>query len=386
MHMDDIEIITDDTALGNFCARLKGSDFLAIDTEFIRERTYFPRLCLIQIATEDHIACIDPLTIRDLAPLAEFFFDDGIVKVFHAGDQDMEIFYHLFGKTPAPVFDTQIAATVLGHGESIGYAALVQKELNIELDKSHSRTDWCRRPLSEAQLRYASDDVRYLVMLYRDQQQRLAESGRSDWLQADFDALADAGRYRPDPESAWRRVKGHGKLKPKQLAVLQNLTEWREQQAITEDKPRRRILGDEILLDLARFQPRDLDKLGEIRGLHGGQRKDYGKALLAVIAAGLARDRDSWPQIHKKSPLSAADDALADSLAAITRLCAQEAGIAAGSLASRRELEDLVRGERDLQVLTGWRRRYLGERLLGFLEGRYAIRVENGTLTINGEN
>lgn len=384
--MDDIEIITDDASLAEFCTRLKGSEFLAIDTEFIRERTYFPQLCLIQIATENHIGCIDPLGTRDLSPLEELFFDEGTTKVFHAGGQDMEIFYHLFGKTPTPVFDTQIAATVLGHGESIGYASLVKKELDIDLDKSHTRTDWCRRPLSEAQLRYAADDVRYLVLLYLDQQQRLAESGRGDWLQADFDNLADAGQYRPDPASAWHRVKGHGKLKPKQLAVLESLAAWREQQAVNEDRPRRRILGDEILLDLARFQPRDLDKLGEVRGLHGGQRKDYGKALLNVIAAGLAKDRENWPHILKKSPLSPAEDALTDSLAAITRLCAQESGIAAGILASRRELEDLVRGERDLPVLTGWRRRYLGERLLGFLEGRYAIRVENGKLAVSEGN
>lgn len=214
--------------LEQLCEAIRQSEWLALDTEFMREKTYYPKLCLLQVCNGKTAACVDPLSLNRLDPLIEIIMDPSIVKVFHAGRQDLEIFNFLWQKLPAPLFDTQLAATLLGLGEQLGYASLVQKLLGIELDKGHTRTDWSRRPLQPGQLRYALDDVIYLGEIYNDLDNRLRKLGRENWLQEEFTLLADPDTYRIDPDSAWQKIKGRQRLKGVQLAVLQRLTAWRK--------------------------------------------------------------------------------------------------------------------------------------------------------------
>jgi ribonuclease D len=284
--------IADTASLVQFCEQLHGHPWLALDTEFIRERTYYPRLCLIQIATPDAIACIDPLAELDLQPLLNVLYEPKITKVLHAAQQDLEIFFHLRNSVPSPVFDTQIAATILGQGDQVGYAALAQNLLGVSLDKSQVRTDWSRRPLSPEQLSYAADDVRYLREIYRLQQDQLHARQRLDWLAEDFAKLVDPAQYRPAPQQIWQRVKGHGKLKPAQLVVLQALASWREQEAMQADKPRRWLCDDNLLFDLARLQPKDQAGLDKLRGLSDKLRQRYGTLLLEKIAEARQCPRD----------------------------------------------------------------------------------------------
>lgn len=377
--MSEPRYIDDPDALAGFCAALRASDWLALDTEFIREKTYYPKLCLIQIADDNTIGCVDPLALDDLTPLFELLYDPGVVKVLHAAQQDLEIFHYLHGSPPAPVFDTQIAATLLGQGEQVGYAALVQRVLGVELDKSQVRTDWSRRPLSAEQLAYAADDVRYLRELYRRQYTALQQRGRLAWLDEDFAALSDPQRYRIDPETVWSRIKGAGRLRPGQLVVLRALVAWREREAMTRDRPRRWIVDDNLLLDLARLQPDSADKLEQLRGFEGERRRRYGETLLAVIAEAREMPRERWPQPTRPEPLSPEQDALVDALLAIVKLAAGEHEVSPGSLAGRRDLERLVQGE-DVALLHGWRKALVGRAIQAFLAGAGVLTVGGGQL------
>ena len=232
-------------ALDSFCGMLRAADWIVLDTEFLREKTYYPKLCLLQVATPDSVACIDPLALDELTPLLEILFDEGITKVMHSGRQDMEIFYHLAGKLPSPVFDTQIAALMLGYPEQVGYASLVKGELGIELDKLHTRADWTQRPLSDDQIQYAADDVIYLVEIYQRLSEKLATLGRRDWLLEDFQRLTDADLYDNPPADAWQKVKGGNRLRGDSLSIMQALAGWREQVAQQKNRPKGWILRDD---------------------------------------------------------------------------------------------------------------------------------------------
>jgi ribonuclease D len=371
-----------DTAEGleALCAELHGAPWLALDTEFIREKSYYPRLCLIQIAVPGTIACVDPLALPDLQPLLACLAERETLKVLHAATQDMEIFYHLTGSVPGPVFDTQIAAAALGHGDQTGYGKLVQAVLGLELEKGHARTDWSQRPLDREQLRYAEDDVRYLLELYPRLRERLDTEGRADWIREDLLALEDPARYAPDPAGAYRRLRGVNTLKPRQLNVARALAAWREERAMRADRPRRWILQDEVLIDLARHTPRDERALGKIRGLDENQRRRSGAELLQCIEEALAEPAASWPTAAARVQLDHRQDALADALMAVLRASAEQARVSAGTLASRKDIERLVAGERDLNLLRGWRGQLVGTRLLDFLEGRLSLRVTDGRL------
>lgn len=368
-------------ALAELCDRLRRCDWVALDTEFIRERTYYPQLCLLQLATDDLVACVDPLAGLDLAPLFDRLYEPALTKVLHAAQQDLEILSRLRGMPPAPLFDTQIAATVLGHGEQIGYAALVEAVLGVGLDKSQVRTDWSRRPLSAEQLRYAADDVIYLGVIYRHQRAELEARGRLTWLAEDFAALADAARYRIDPEQSWRRIKGANKLRGRRLNVLRALAAWRERTAMATDRPRRWLLGDDVLLDLARLLPADAEALSRLRGLSDERRRRYGDTLLELIATASAEPPERWPALPAGKPLALPQEALVDALLAIVRLAAQEHEVSPGSLASRRDLEQLVQGQ-DAAVLHGWRRVLAGQRISEFLAGQRMLAVSAGELVL----
>lgn len=368
--------IDDREQLEQLCRQLADSTVLALDTEFMRETTYFPRLCLLQVSNGEIDACIDPLALDDLGPFLELVYRDDILKIFHAGGQDLEILYHLTGGLPAPLFDTQLAAPLLGLPLQSGYAALLNALLGISLDKSHTRTDWSRRPLSPAQLSYACDDVRYLVPLYHEICARLGQSGRLAWLDDDFAELADPARLQTPDDAMWMKIKGAQRLRDGQLAVLQALAAWRERQARDRDRPRNRILRDDILLDLARLRPRSLAALEQIRGLGPQQIRQHGDTLLDLIAAAASAPVPERPQ--RGPQLSVAEEALSDCLMAVLRLCGERHDINPAVLANRRELERLVGGERDLPLLQGWRRHLAGNALLDYLDGNTRLQVMDG--------
>lgn len=368
--------------LVSLCQELANSDFVAVDTEFVREQTYYPQIALIQIGNHETLACIDPLAIEDMSPLKELLANPAITKVFHAADQDMEIFYHLFGELPTPLFDTQVAATVLGLGEQIGYANLVKEILEVELDKSHSRTNWLQRPLDPKQISYAEDDVRYLAQMYPLILTVLDEQQRRDWLDSDFALLGNPARYQPNPAEAWRKIKGVNRLKGLQLAILQKAAAWREAFAINRDKPKRWIAGDAILLDLAKLKPKTIPALEKIRGIPASLVQHNGETLINCVKEAEAMPREQWPSLKRPKRLSAAEDAVVDALMAILKLQAAEYKITPSTLASRKELEKLVAGERELAILSGWRRLHGGQQLLAFLDGEIKLSLDQAKLTL----
>ncbi len=364
------------------CEQLRHHDWLTLDTEFLREKTYRPRLCLLQVANPEVIACIDPLALDDLSPLLEVLYDTGITKVLHAAHQDLEIFFEMRGNLPTPVFDTQIAATLLGHGDQIGYGNLVKAELGIELDKAHARTDWCHRPLDDAQLHYAADDVRHLREIYLRQRQQLAELGRAQWLQADFDSLVDPARYSNPPATAWLRVKGTNRLRGVQLAVLQSLAAWREQQAQQSNRPRRWIIKDEVLLDLAKQMPTDEARLRRIRGLEDGSVQRHGAGLLKLIGEAKQLPKEEWPTLKEGQRLVPQQEPLVDLLMALLRERCRQQSITPSAVAGRRELEQLVLGVSDIPLLHGWRAAIAGQALQSLLHGELTLRIEEGQLVV----
>lgn len=369
--------------LASLCERLRGHPWLAIDTEFIREKSYYPQLCLIQVATTEVVACIDPLALPDLDPFLDLVFDPGVTKILHAARQDLEILLHLRGELPRPIFDTQIAATVLGYGDQIGYGNLVKEGLDIDLEKGYARTDWFQRPLDPDQILYAADDVRHLGALYETLLEQLTARGRLEWLAEDFAALTDPRCYVTPPEEAWLRIKGVGKLKGVQLAVARALAAWREREAIAQDKPRRWLLKDELLLDLARLMPENRSRLERLRGLEKGSLDRYGAHWVSLIAAARKEPRDQWPLLEQGERLTPRQEAVLDLMGAVLQQTAAEHGISPSAIAGRRHLEQLLLGNGDTPLTRGWRGALVGETLLSLLEGRLHISVSNGGVTIN---
>ena len=375
--------------LNVLCKQFATAEWLTLDTEFIRETTYYPRLCLIQVADDETAACIDPLAINDLGPLHELLMDTRITKVLHAASQDMEIFYHLWGELPKPVFDTQPAAALAGLGDQIGYANLVQSLTGIELAKGHSRTDWSKRPLDTAQIRYALDDVIHLRGVYRELRDRLRDAGRLEWLTAGaFDTLVSSETYRIEPLDIWQRVKGWRKLKGVQLAILQQLAAWREEVARKQNRPRGRILKDDLLVEICRRKPRDIDQLGKLRGIDPGFQRRHGKHIVDRVGKALALPESEWPR-HPRTHIQPTlqQQSLADLMQCLVRLRGQQHQIAPASLTARKELEAIASGARDLPVLKGWKREIIGDALLRLAEGRLQLRVgKQGQVSIQEDH
>jgi ribonuclease D len=380
-HVSDFLYIDTAPALGALVSRLRGSEWLALDTEFMREKTYYPQLCLIQIAAPDGtMACVDPLALDSLDPLAGLLFDPAVTKVFHAGRQDLELFYHIYGRVPGPVFDTQLAASLAGFKDQPGYATVVRELLDVHLEKAHTRADWSRRPLPSEVLAYAVDDVRYLGSVYRTLRERLAEHGRLHWLDDEHNLLADPDTYRPNPDTAWLRVKGTQKLKPRQRGALALLAGWREEQAMRRDRPRKWILGDDILLDLARRLPVNRADLEATRGLNPDLARREGDRVLALIEQ--ARQGPGIREQKKGARLTSAQEAMADAVMALIRLVGEGQAISPANLVTRKDLDRLVQGKRDIPLLRGWRRQAAGNEVLALLEGRTALGIEGGKLVI----
>lgn len=288
-------------------------DWIAIDTEFIREKTYFSDLSLIQVATETQLACIDPLAIDDISALKDLLLNPKITKVLHAAHQDQEIFYNIFGEVPAPIFDTQPAAAVLGIGEQVGYAKLIESILGVSLAKTQSRTDWTRRPLSTQQLDYAIDDVRYLREAYPIVVAKLEQQKRLDWLSDDFEYYTQAKTFDPKPQLMWRKVKGYQRLKPRSLTLVRDLAAWRENQAVKNNRPRRWIMADNIIMDLAIQQPKSVDDIKAMRGA-SKQHQRYASTWLAIIQSVNALKEDELLTLPKFTKVSKSQAIVVDLL------------------------------------------------------------------------
>ncbi|MCX7112310.1 MAG: ribonuclease D [Proteobacteria bacterium] len=373
--------------LGDLCAKLAGTPWIVMDTEFLREKTYFPKFCLLQIAAPDVVACVDPIALESLGPLFDILFDPGIIKIFHSGRQDLEIFYNLCGKLPGPVFDTQIAAPLLGLGEQISYAGLVAELLGVNLTKSHSRTDWTRRPLSPEQLSYAADDVIYLEQAYLAMLPRLEKLGRLTWLEADFKELLDPSNYENPQELAWQRIGGVNQLKNKPLSIVQTLAAWREQTARSQDLPRGWVIKDDALLDLARQQPTNLDDLKLVRGLDERMVKRHGMVICRLIQEAMGNPPRTLEHRPRSSKKTGEQDAVLDLLMAVVRLRATQNTLNPTLLASRKDLEQLLDDDPHARLLHGWRKTMVGDELAAVLRGEMALKIVNGGLSIesNGD-
>jgi ribonuclease D len=375
-------LITSTTELNALCEELASAKVLAVDTEFVRDKTYFPKLCLVQVAANNIVACIDPLSVKDLSPLNNLLLDSGITKVFHAARQDMEILYYTFDSLPRPVFDTQIAATLLGLGEQIGYANLISHFLKKNLPKGHARADWEQRPLTAEQLEYAANDVRYLIQAYPLMVDKLSANGRLDWLTDDFTELSDEALYRPAQEELWQRISGLQKLRGVQLAVLQQLAAWREQTAMRLDKPRKWILPDDMLITIAMQMPSQTTQLHRIRGLNSKIIERNGNEIIKVIEAARSLPESQWPKAKTRRKLSKQQEALMDSLMSIVKLQAAQHEISTGAITSKSELEKLVNGDHDIMLLHGWRVDVAGQQVLDFLDGKTRLQYKNNRLEL----
>lgn len=380
--LPDVRYIDTADALLDVCAHLHGVPWLTLDTEFLREKTYYPKLCLLQVATPDLVACIDPLALEDLSPLLEVIYREDTIKVLHAARQDMEIFYHLRGALPAPVFDTQIAALLLGFPDQIGYGNLVKEMLGVELDKLHSRTDWSRRPLSDAQIRYAAEDVFYLAQVYRHLVDKLTELGRLDWLSEDFERLTHVGLYDNDPAQAWLKVRGGNRLRGPALAVLQALAAWRETLARDQNRPRGWLLRDDDLIEIARHMPATSAALGAIRGLHERFIDKHGERVIELVANARRQTPQPLPSTGRPLRLSQTQEALVDAMMAVVRVSAAENALNPAMLASRNQLEQFANGGPDSELLHGWRGQLVGKRLQALLAGELGLYAQNGTLEL----
>jgi ribonuclease D len=370
--------ITTTNSLAEVCGRLQRHQFVTVDTEFLRESTYYPKLCVAQIASTDEAVVVDALADGiDLKPLFNLMADENVIKVFHAARQDIEICWHAAGLIPAPLVDTQVAAMVLGYGDSIAYDQLVQRITGDNLDKSLRFTDWTRRPLSEAQIAYAISDVTHLRDVYVKLEADLKKRGRTEWMREEMRVLTSPDTYRMEPEHAWQRLQTRVR-KPKELAVLIEVAAWREREAQTRDVPRGRVLKDDVIGDLAVQAPTTIERLGTLRSLPKGfERSKWGEAIIEAVKRGLARDLKTLPKIDR--PKGAPNgQATVELLKVLLRMTAERHGVAAKVIATMDDLDRIAADdEADVPALSGWRRDLFGDKALALKHGRLALAVEH---------
>ena len=381
--MNEIQFVDSVAELQLLCQKMKQESWLAIDTEFLREKTYYPKFCLLQIATLEWVACIDPIALEgEMDELFAVINDPSIIKVLHSCRQDVEIFYHLTGELPAPVYDTQLVAPLLGFQENPGYAMLVSGFLNINLSKTHTRTDWSQRPLSAEQIQYAADDVIYLAQIYQMILQKLQDLGREDWLKEDFEQLMNPELYDIPPENAWLKIRGKNKLTGKQLAIVQALAEWREQVAKKDDRPKNWILRDELILDMAKLQPTNMQAVAQIRGINDGFVRRNGQKVCQLIkkAQEMPGLKLKTKANNKRTPQQ---EAVLDILTGLVRLRADENSLNPVILATRKDLESLLLGDDESPVLHGWRYSMVGQELQDMLQGKLSISVDRNNMRVD---
>ena len=378
-------LITDSATLAELVERLSKHPFVAVDTEFMRENTFWPELCLIQIASTEEAAAIDPKADLDMGPLLDLMVNNPeVLKVFHAGSQDLEIIHNLTGKVPVPLFDTQIAAMALGHGEQVGYSNLIESMLGHSLDKGARFTDWSRRPLDKRQIDYAIADVTHLAKIFPRLVEKLKKTGRGAWLDEEMERLADPSSFAFEPEEAWKRLRLPSR-NPGVLGRLKVLAAWRETEARTKNIPRGRIVKDDTLVELAAHPPKTQDDLGKVRGLSAGWRNnDIGQRLMEALKGAQPLDADELPSREPKRPGLTKDSALvSDLLKLLLKIRAKESGVAPRLIARSDDLEALAAGARDLNILRGWRFEEFGRDALALVEGRLAFAIENGKLKMS---
>ena len=357
-------VVTTSSALAELGAFLESHEAIGLDTEFLRERTYRAELCLLQVSAGSDARCVDPIALSDLTPLTHALTTQGTIKVMHASRQDIEVLLPVTGLV-RPVFDTQIAAALAGLPAQVGYAELVRRLLGHELPKTHTRTDWSRRPLSPEQIEYALDDVRYLLPLKSQLQEQLQKLGRLEWLVEELTALDDARSFSTEPEEAWQRIKGLRGLDDQRLRLARQLAAWRERRAIERNRPRGWILDDSALREIVLQVPRSTQALTAIAEVPAGVIKHCGEELLACVRA--AEVADPPPALQTRGRPDPLKTALVKKLAALNQAIAADLGLSPEILATRRDLEQLVDGREDVAILKGWRRSVIGDRMLAVL-------------------
>jgi ribonuclease D len=377
---DNIQVVESAADLHDVCGRLAAHPWIALDTEFMRESSYYPQLCYVQLAIPDRVYLIDPLALEDLDPLFAILTDAGIEKVIHSARQDLEAIYRRGGAVAAPIFDTQLAANFLGLPEQISYAGLVQAKLGLHLPKDHSRTDWTARPLTAEQIDYAVDDVAHLAALYPGMRAEMEERGRLAWLEEERAGIARALDIHVEPDTAWMRVGALQRLSGARLAVGQALAAWREETAQQQDLPRKWVLDDDSLVAIARSRPRSEADLNSIRGLNSRTRKRYGAAIIQVVADSV----DHLPRgtLPVKEALRHDQRAVLDLLMAVVRVRAVQLHIAPSLLVRRDDLENWLKGEGDPAFLTGWRRDAIGGQLLEVRAGAIGLFLQKDALIL----
>lgn len=379
--------ITTTIELTEACERLARHPFVTVDTEFLRESTYYPQLCIAQMASADEAVVVDALAGGlDLAPFFALMANENIVKVFHAARQDIEIVWHRASLIPHPIFDTQVAAMVLGYGDSISYDQLVQRITGDMLDKSHRFTDWTRRPLTQAQLEYAVSDVTHLRDVYQKLLADLGRRGRTEWVSEEMDVLTSPETYKLDPENAWLRLRTRVR-KPKELAVLIAVAAWREREAKSRDIPRQRVLKDDLVADIAVQAPTTIERLAALRALPKGfERSKWGLEIPDIVKQGLTRDPKTLPSLerNKAAPNGAA---IVELLKVLLRMTAEQHAVAAKVIATVDDLEQIAADDQaDVPAMKGWRRELFGEKALSLKKGRLALALEKGRVTAVDRN
>jgi len=368
-------LISDTATLTAFCQKLARAEFITVDTEFMREKTYWPQLCLVQLGGPDEAAAIDPMAEGiDLAPLYELMQNTKVLKVFHAARQDIEIFLHLSGKVPAPLFDTQVAAMVCGFGDSVSYETLATQLARARIDKSMRFTDWSRRPLTDKQLHYALSDVTHLRIAYEKLKARLERDGRAEWVAEEMAQLADPKTYIVEPDEAWRRLKSRSSS-PRFLMVLKELAAWREREAREKDLPRQRMLKDDSLMEIAAQAPSSVDELAHTRGLsRNAAEGKMGTALLAAVARALATPEDQWPQPMERVELPRGLGPVVDLLKVLLKLKGDQHDVAQRLIASSSDLEWIAADDNaDVPAMHGWRRGLFGDDALKLKHGQLGL-------------
>ena len=364
-----------------FCDRAAGSKVIAVDTEFLREKTYYPRLCLVQVSTGDEIAAVDPILIEDLSPLAKLFADRSVTKVFHACSQDLEVILDGMGVECAPVFDTQLAAAFLGMRQQVSYGSLVEAYCGIHLPKAESLTDWSRRPLDSEQLVYAEDDVRYLPGIYERMISSLIEGDRLSWVIPEMEALADFSRIRRAPEDAYLRLRRAGSLTRRQLAIAREVCAWRERTAANHDIPRKWVASDEVVVEVCKRAPGSLERLRRIRGTDQLSERDA-RALVDAVARGAACPADQCPKVNRAVRPSPETEGVIDLMYAVLRLASERSGIAAQLIATRDDLMEFLQNRAASRLASGWRWDLAGSTLDRLLSGEVGLTVKEGRIEL----